>query len=105
MRVLQILCSSPGVIEMGVGMFLAAALFHFISALVMSLIMPLLTWLAPGLQPADMGMAAQHPMVMPISWGNFLQALIVLVLCVIVAVAVLRWAAPGNQVRSDTPDN
>ena len=97
MRTLQVFRSSRGVIDMGVGMFLAAASFHFISALVMNVLMPLLAMPFPGLEAAEMNMVKQHPMVMSVNWGNFLQALLELLLCVIVSVLILRWAERADN--------
>ncbi len=77
---------------MGIGMFLAAALYHFISALVMSVVMPLLDSLFPMLSRSSMP-PKQHPMISTIDWGDLIQASIVLTICIIVAIIVLRWSA------------
>ncbi len=88
----SVLKSSKGAIDMGVGMFLAAALYHFISALVMTVIMPLLDRMFPELGRSMMS-AKQHPMMTMIAWGDLVQATIVLTICIIVAVWILRWSA------------
>ncbi|MCB1719597.1 MAG: MscL family protein, partial [Candidatus Competibacteraceae bacterium] len=83
MGALQIFRSSRGVVDMGIGMLLAAASFHFISALVMNLVMPVLAMVSPGAQAE--GMAKQHPALLSVNWGNLLQATLELLLSIVVS--------------------
>jgi large-conductance mechanosensitive channel len=89
----RLLVSSKGVIDMGVGMLLAAALYHFVAVLVMSAIMPFLDSVFPGMITMPMTPAQQHPLVMTIYWGNLTQASIVLISCILIAALVLRLTA------------
>ncbi len=91
---LKLLRSSRGVVDMGVGMFLAASFYHFLVALVGSVLMPLLTTPAPSGGPAPV----HHPMVASAGSGHLLQATLVLILSLVVAYGILRWTAgSGNS--------